>query len=233
MTSPRSASVVVALLAPMAFALCLALPSALGKPATGRIVGQLKVLAKGEPKSDSKGAFVYVVGYTEPPPRGAVPTIRQKDKAFDPALLAITAGQEVSFPNGDPFFHNVFSLSPARKFDLGQFKKGESKAKLFPNPGVIDVYCNIHPQMAATILVLPNRRFATTAADGKFAIEGVRAGTWSLFAYSRLAEKPVKTQVSVNAGATTEASLTIDETRDSLDHKNKYGEGYRNPAKYR
>ena len=63
-----------------------------------------------------------------------------------------------TFPNGDPFLHNVFSQSATRKFDLGSFKLHDEKTKDFPSPGVVDVYCNIHPEMAATILVLPNRR---------------------------------------------------------------------------
>ena len=93
--------------------------------ATGKISGKVLLLANGKAKADAAGVVVYVVGYSEPPPAGVVPAVKQKDKTFEPALLAITAGQKVSFPNFDSFFHNVFSLSPARKFDLGQFKKGE------------------------------------------------------------------------------------------------------------
>jgi len=83
-------------------------------------------------------------------------------------------------------------LSAARRFDLGQFKQGEKETKSFRKPGVVEVYCNIHPEMAATILVLPNRRFTTAAPDGRFAIEGLPPGRWTVFAYDRLADRPAR-----------------------------------------
>jgi hypothetical protein len=139
----------------------------------------------------------------------------------------------VSFPNGDPFFHNVFSPSPTRKFDLGQYKKGDQKTKDFPSVGVVDVYCNIHPEMAATILVLPNRRFVMAGADGTFAIDGVPEGTWKIYAYSRRAERPAVQTVTVKAGQAAEVKFDVDETKTGFEHKNKYGEGYKDPGKYR
>jgi plastocyanin len=175
---------------------------------------------------------VYVVGFTEPVPGGEV-VIQQRGKKFRPELVAVTAGQRVAFPNGDPFFHNVFSPSAARPFDLGQYRPGESRARLFPRPGVIDVYCNIHPQMSATILVLPNRRFARARPDGSFAIDGVPEGRWRLFAYSRRAERPVAIEVEVKADAVSEVEIAIAETRTQFGHRNKYGEKYRDPTRYR
>jgi hypothetical protein len=142
-----------------------------------------------------------------------------------PDLVAITVGDRVAFPNSDLFLHNVFSPSGARKFDLGSFKKGESKERQFPAPGVVDVYCNIHPEMAATILVLPNRRHARTAADGSFVLDDVPPGVWTVFAYTRRATKPVSAQVKVVAGA--EATATLSLTRGpETDHVNKYGAKY-------
>src|SRR5207249_947314 len=129
-------------------------------------------------------------------------------------------GQEVSFPNADPFFHNVFSVSPGQRFDLGQYKRGETKTKLFREAGPVEVYCNIHPEMAATILVLPNRRFATTGADGTFTIEGVPAGTWSIYAYDRLSSAPEKSVVTVSEGGTAEVDFSVAQTRKGFPHKN-------------
>jgi plastocyanin len=98
---------------------------------TGRVVGHVKVVVDGAERADASGVVVYLTGFTEPPPRDAVrPTMVQRDRRFDPALIAITAGQEVSFPNADPFFHNVFSVSPAQRFDLGQYKLGETEKTL-------------------------------------------------------------------------------------------------------
>ncbi len=194
-------------------------------PKTGTIRGTITVTdAKGK-QVDATGAVVYVIGFDEDPP-DAVPKIVQKDKKFSPDLLAITAGQKVSFPNKDPILHNVFSVSPARPFDLGQYKKGREKTKSFPEVGVVDVYCNIHPEMAATILVLPNRRHARVGADGTFVLAGVPAGKRKVFAYTKLAKQPVSVEVEVKADDEVSAALTL-VRGDPVTHTNKYGEAYR------
>jgi len=203
----------------------------LAPPESGEISGSVTV-QRGGAKTDASGVVVYLVGFSEPAP-SVVAEIRQHGKHFDPDLLPITAGPTVSFPNGDPFFHNVFSVSPTRKFDLGQYPRGETKSKQFPSVGVVDVYCNIHPEMAATILVLPNRKFTRAAADGTFRIAGVPAGHWTVYAYSRGATKPVSAAIDVVAGRATELRLTLDENRSDFAHPNKFGEKYREPTKYR
>ncbi len=198
---------------------------------TGHVAGTVVVSRRGAP-APADGVIVYLTGFNEPAAEVSA-EIRQRDRRFAPELVAITAGQSVTFPNGDPFFHNVFSASAARRFDLGQYPQGEAKSKQFPSVGVVDVFCNIHPEMAATILVLPNRRFARAAKGGSFHIEGVPPGHWTLYAYSRRAAGPVKTQVDVAAGQTAEVALSIVETRDAFPHPNKFGEKYRDPAQYR
>ena len=117
--------------------------------------------------------------------------------------------------------------TPAHKFDLGQYPRGEAKSRRFPGVGVIDVFCNIHPQMAATILVLPNRRFARAAADGRFELAGVPPGRWTLYAYSRRVPAPVSAAVEIVAGQTAELTLALDETKADFSHPNKYGEPYK------
>jgi plastocyanin len=176
--------------------------------------------------------IVYVVGFEEPP-ASAVAEIHQHERKFDPELLAITAGQHVSFPNDDLFFHNVFSPSPTREFDLGEYPRGSTKVKRFPAVGVVDVYCDIHPEMAATVLVLPNRRFTTVRPDGSFRIEGVPPGKWKLYVYSRRAVAPVSVPIEVEAGKTASADLALAERQVDFSHRNKYGEKYRDPEKYR
>lgn len=202
-----------------------------GSPSTGTVTGVVHVTSRGAAKPDGSGLVVYLVGFVEPSPPD-VAEVGQRDKTFLPSVLAVTAGQSVSFANQDPYFHNVFSLSPTRSFDLGQFQKGEARTREFPKTGVVEVYCNIHPQMAATILVLPNRRHTVTDAAGRFRIEGVPPGNWTLFAYDRLAAQPVKTQVAVAAGGSIDLDLRIDETRD-LTHTNKFGQPYRRDGAYR
>ncbi|MCX5741858.1 MAG: hypothetical protein NT062_05075 [Proteobacteria bacterium] len=206
----------------LAFALC---GSAHAAP-VGRVVGKVAVTEPDGKPAVGADVIVYVVGYDEPASGSSSPQITQVGRAFVPDLLAITVGERVRFPNGDAVFHNVFSQSKARKFDLGSFRKGESKDKEFPTSGVVDVYCNIHPEMAATILVLPNRRFARARPDGSFAIEGVRPGTWKVFAYTRRATRPTVGTVTVTAGA--DATLDLALVRGAAAaHANKFGEAYR------
>jgi len=191
---------------------------------TGRVVGTVKVSdADGQPAAAD--VVVYVVGFTEPP-GDKVTSIAQKGRKFVPDLVAITVGEKVEFPNFDPFLHNVFSQSPPRKFDLGSFPKGESKEKDFPVLGVVDVYCNIHPEMAATILILPNRRHVVAGADGKFVLDGVPPGDWTVFAYTRRATRPSSTRVTVKAGADALVELAIVRGAEPA-HLNKYGEKYK------
>lgn len=198
----------------------------------GTVRGVITLSRNGSPVANRAGILVYVVGFTEPPPP-QMAEIQQRGKRFTPPLIGITAGQKVSFPNGDPFYHNVFSPSLVRQFDLGQYRTGETRSRVFPKSGVVDVYCNIHPQMSATILVLPNRRFAITASDGSFTIYGVPSGRWKVYAYSRRAEKPVGAEVEVHPGGTAVVELVVTETRGDFRHRNKYGEAYRDPSRYR
>ncbi len=195
----------------------------------GRVTGKVTI-TDSDGKPATSDVIVYVVGFKE---LGATdrPTaaVAQKGRKFVPDLVAITVGESVSFPNGDSFLHNVFSQSSTRKFDLGSFKKGESKDKSFENPGVIDVYCNIHPEMAATILVLPNKRHTRTARDGSYVIDGVPPGTWTVFAYARRVAKPVSAKVTVTAGADASVNLALVRGAEPP-HVNKFGEKYKNPT---
>jgi plastocyanin len=198
----------------------------------GAVRGMVAVVRGGVAQEERSGVLVYVVGFDEPPPPEEA-RVEQVGKRFIPSLVAVTAGQRIAFPNGDPFYHNVFSPSAIRKFDLGQYRPGESRSRVFPTTGVADVYCNIHPQMSATIVVLPNRRYAMTDRSGSFVIEGIPAGRWRLYAYSRRAERPVGQDVEVRAGGTSEVSIRLVETRPDFAHLNKYGESYRDSARYR
>ena len=191
---------------------------------SGRVVGTV-TLTDPDGQPATADVIVYVTGFNEPP-TDKVTVIAQKGRKFIPDLVAITVNEKVEFPNLDPFLHNVFSQSVPRKFDLGSFTRGETKQKDFPTAGVVDVYCNIHPEMAATILVLPNRRHTLAGPDGKFTIDGVPPGDWNVFAYTRRATKPVSAKVTVRAGADTTVDLAVVRGPEPA-HLNKYGEKYK------
>jgi plastocyanin len=195
----------------------------------GSISGKVTV-TESDGKAASADVIVYVTGFTEPhDPAAPNPQIAQKERRFVPDLVAITAGEEIVFPNQDPFLHNVFSKSSARPFDLGSYRKDSPKSKDFPNAGVVDVYCNIHPEMAATILVLPNRHHVHAAGDGTYTLDGVPPGTWMVFAYTRRAVKPTSARVTVVAGQTATVDLALVRGAEP-DHLNKYGEHYHEPT---
>jgi plastocyanin len=137
-------------------------------------------------------------------------SITQRDESFVPRVIAITRGSSVEFPNFDPYFHNVFSLSRALTFDLGRFRKGEKRERVFPRAGVVKVYCHIHSEMAATIMVFDHRLYATPVSSGSFAIDGVPPGTYQLSAWhERIGEttKPIK--VVAGEDASVEFSLPV------------------------
>jgi plastocyanin len=115
-----------------------------------------------------------------PPPPTATPELGQKDQSFVPRVLAVQKGTVVSFPNHDPIFHNVFSVSPYKRFDLGKYPRGQTRKVRFDKPGLVNVYCDIHSDMAAFILVLPHHAFTMPAANGSFALPDLPAGTYTI-----------------------------------------------------
>jgi len=131
---------------------------------------------------------IYIEGATDAAAPGVVKaSIEQRDRRFAPDLVVIPAGSAISFPNFDPIFHNVFSLSKVKSFDLGNYPDGQSRTVTFPSPGLVAVYCHLHSNMSATIVVAPNRW--ATKADGKggFMLADVPAGTYSVVAWHKTA----------------------------------------------
>lgn len=110
-------------------------------------------------------------------------TVSQKGAVFSPRVLPVMAGTTVEWPNEDDIFHNVFSISAAKEFDLGLYKKPEVKRVTFDKPGRVDVFCSIHSSMNCVVLVLENPFFATTDEKGRYSITGVPAGAYQLKAW--------------------------------------------------
>ena len=125
-----------------------------------------------------------------------------------PPVVAITAGSTVAFPNSDRVYHNVFSLSKPRRFDLGRYPRGQSRSVVFDKPGVVRVFCEIHSHMNAFILAFGHPFFAMTDADGRYRIDNVPPGTYNLLAWSEGVSSESRT-VSVPDGGATEIDLTV------------------------
>jgi hypothetical protein len=111
-------------------------------------------------------------------PVPGTPRLAQKNQEFMPRVLPVAAGTTVEFPNLDPIFHNVFSVSPGKRFDLGKYPRGQSRRVRFDRPGLIQVYCDIHSNMAAYIVVLPNRAFTQPDESGRFELPALPAGDY-------------------------------------------------------
>lgn len=189
----------------------------------GTITGTVKVTETDGKPVGNLDVIVYLVGPTDA--SGPKQTsIEQKNRTFVPDLVAVTVGDTVVFPNRDSNLHNVFSPKP--KFDLGTLKKGEGtdKPQKFDKQGVVDVYCNIHPEMAATILVLPNRHYTRTA-NGTFELTDVPPGSWKLFAYTKRATKPASVDITVVEDGKATANLAIVRGAEAP-HPDKFGGKY-------
>ncbi len=135
-------------------------------------------------------------------------SMAQRDETFDPHVLPVLRGSIVEFPNDDDVFHNVFSLSTAKAFDLGRYPKGSSRSLAFDKPGRVDVFCHIHSDMSAIVLVLDNPYFASPDAKGHFVIDSVPPGDYAVIGFHERI-KPVQRRVRVIAGETTKTVFTI------------------------
>jgi plastocyanin len=136
---------------------------------------------------------------TAPPGRAR---LDQRNETFVPYVVAVTVGSTVDFPNDDPIYHNVFSLSKPKRFDLGRYPRGQSRSVVFDRPGVVRVFCEIHSHMSAFILVFAHRYFATTDAESRYRIEGVPPGSYTLAVWN---DGAVRARRDVRVGSGGEA----------------------------
>ena len=170
------------------------------------------------------------VGQPSDPTPGKHYRMLQKDKTFMPHVLPIVAGSTVDFPNDDPIFHSAFSSYNGQIFDVGLYPPGETKSVKFTRPGVVRVFCNIHPTMSAVILVLTTPYFASTRADGSFHIEAPPGDYDVSVFHERATEAMLETlgkRIKVTEAGFDVPPIVISESGYVAGpHKNKYGKDY-------
>lgn len=156
------------------------------------------------------------VVYLEEAPRGAFEDlagararINQINEQFVPRVLAITTGTTVDFPNSDRIYHNVFSLSKPRTFDLGRYAAGSSRAVRFDRPGIVRVFCDIHSHMSAWVLVFNHPFFASTDEDGRYAIRNVPPGTYSLAVWHETLPREARRIVVPESGGDIDVDFAL------------------------
>jgi plastocyanin len=194
----------------------------------GEIVGQVTVLSKdNQPLPRFDHAVVWIEGIETPPPDQPA-VMDQQNKEFMPRLLPVVRGQEIRFLNSDRVQHNVFSPHEQESFDLGLYPAGEFKSVKFNSLKRHKVYCNLHKNMVADVLVLPNRYFSLTDESGGYRIQGLPPGdyvlkVWHIFGGSdqksiRLGNQPQRVDFSI---------LSVQSIQDVLEHPDKSGRSYK------
>ena len=221
-----------------------------GPPARGQLVtvrGFVTLVNRGRPdsrKSDNSNAVVWLTPVVDSSnrdlevqshPQRLRFRLLQRHKRFEPHVLVIPVGSVVDFPNLDPFFHNVFSLFEGKRFDLGLYEAGTTHSVNFDRPGVCYIFCNIHPEMSAVVVVLKSPYYAVSDRAGEMAIAGIPPGRYLLNVWhercSPEALKSFPREVTISANEPSLGTISLNESGDLLaSHKNKYGREYDKPS---
>jgi plastocyanin len=161
-----------------------------------------------------RNVIVYI---KDPGYRGPLPAhnaeVRQENETFVPRTLAVTKGSTVAFPNDDPFFHNVFSLSSAAAFNLGRFPRGQTRSQTFNKPGLVKVFCQIHSHMSATIFVFDHPYYTVPGNDGTYQLPLVPPGRYTVVGWhERVGERTAQVRVEAGQAVSADLSLPVEDT---------------------
>ncbi len=211
----------------------LLLLSAVQGPATrgAHVTGRIVILEKdNKPSPDLGDAVLYLEGSAAAPVKPVTVEIAITDKTYAPHVVVVPVGSTVRFPNHDPFHHNVFSVSEPNQFDLGLYGRGDAKSHTFTNPGLVRVYCNVHPRMVAYVQVMANRYYAQPGTDGSFTIDNVPPGQYRLHVWHERIPTEIVRDVAAGgdsggAGGALQVALNA-RGYHWEPHRNKYGRNY-------
>jgi plastocyanin len=215
-----------------AFTLLTALPRAQG-PDTGSVTGRVTLTTRIKGRALPSTAYPtravgrgahpagpeirnVVVYLKDPGFRSELPAkkveLLQEHESFVPHVLAVTRGSTIDFPNGDPIYHNVFSLSGAGTFDLGRYPQGQSRSQRMNKAGIVKVFCHIHSQMSATILVFDHPYFTIPQENGTFELANVPPGSYTVVGWhERVGERTATIRVERGRATTVDLSLPVED----------------------
>ncbi|PYR21324.1 MAG: hypothetical protein DMF95_25905 [Acidobacteria bacterium] len=205
------------------------------------VEGVVSVVRKTKGPADDGNVAIWLKPVAEPGQRNGenpLPRVRlkivQQNRRFEPHFLVVPVGSVVDFPNVDPFFHNVFSLFDGKRFDLGLYEAGTSRSVPFNSPGVCYIFCNIHPEMSAVVVVVDTPYFAVSNRAGEFRVPNVPMGRYVLSVWherhkpERPDEFPRDVRISQGSNSVGVIRL-IESVQVIVPHKNKYGHLYNAP----
>lgn len=170
-------------------------------------------------------------GRIPPPDAGKRFRLVQKNKRFDPHVLIVPVGSRVEFPNRDPFFHNVFSLFDGKRFDLGLYEAGTTRMVNFDRPGICYIFCNIHSEMSAVVIVLATRYYGISNSEGDISIPDVPPGRYQIHVWHERSSPEVLNnlvrEITISEDPCSLGIMRLAESGELIKtHKNKYGRDY-------
>lgn len=195
--------------------------------APGRVTGRITILERDNRASgDLSDAVLWLESGAGTVPEARTFDITINDKVYTPRVVVAPVGSTARFPNHDPFNHNVFSVSEPNGFDLGLFGRNDSRSRTFTGPGLVRIYCNIHPRMVAYVVLVSNRHYTQPANDGSFAITDVPPGRYKLNVWHERIPTVVVQDVVVAANAPP-VQVQLDARKYRWQqHRNKFGKTY-------
>jgi plastocyanin len=194
-------------------------PATAAKPAVAKMGSVVGRVTGGTPGSN----YIYIEDLRGTAAKGTA-AMKQENKQFVPRVLVVPVGTEVSFPNMDAEFHNVFSPTPDYAFDLGSYRQGQSRSVKMTKSGVVTVFCNIHPKMVGHILVVPSSLVVVAGKDGFFRLSGVPVGRRRVVAWGPNT-KPAVAEIEIADAEATTVELALGQGR-TQPHEKKNGLPY-------
>jgi hemoglobin len=189
------------------------------KPAAGQLHGSLRIDGK---VPNTLGVIQLWPDKGGKKRKAKTRVIEQRDRTFMPHVMAVPVGSTVSFPNFDPIYHNVFSTSKSRQFDLGLYKNGDTREVKVDKAGIVRLGCNIHANMSAYLVVVDAPHYAVVDADGNFSFKSLAPGKYKVQAWVERSGEPTTSEVTIKAGD-NESNIEIKDSSATAVGPDKFG----------